>query len=138
MTIIADETLVGLWCVYFDDGNVMVGVSRPQTGSYTMTARLRLYSTPESGPWDDKDDKHWRQRQMTAPEDEPVIQWVREWLGELRVAYKADRIDELLRGAQTLDAYVERIAALGDAHLRKMTTEEYIAEYGPDAPRPKP
>ena len=137
MTIMVDENLIGLWFVTFKDNkrDWMGGLSRRADGGFTFLWRTR--HRVDDKVWGSEDRKSWAEAKTRASEQQ-ALHSVRMVVASLMSEDGGEESYEVLVGDKTPEEVSAAIAALPMAHQREMSEAEYRAEYGADAPMPKP
>lgn len=129
MTIICDETIIGLWYVQFSARDVMAGLNHAGPGQIKMTYRVRHYRPdPNNDPFNDHDEKTWGGG--TGPDTEAeAIRKIRLFIRLISVGSTSKY--ELLRGKnETPEQFTERLAKMPFAHAKLMNDQEYKQRYG--------
>jgi hypothetical protein len=113
MTILLDETIVGIWYCEFpgNAGNLMIGVSQ-ESDKAVMKWRFRYYKDPYCG-LDSKDDKNWYRGESKSVDD--LIAAAR---GLIRACERVmrERSTEILRGDHPWQWVAEQLKQQPWAH----------------------
>ena len=122
MSIVIDETLVGMWYILFATGNDWLGaVSRCGDGTYELNYRHRYYRDDLTTS-DSQDVKHWYTVKTEGGNDEQVITWVRTTTQTLAEALGTE-VTEILVHDGDVEAFLRELTAQPFAHAQEISDE---------------
>lgn len=128
MTMVVDETIVGIWFVaYSDMKDFMAGLSR-EGETFRIKFRVRYHKSMEV--WAAGSRSHWTEGVHTGCTEAEAIDGVRQFVDMVCAIEPIAGRWELLRGARTPDEFTELLIKMPGVNMRKATEEQYRAEFG--------
>jgi len=131
MTIEITERTIGLWHCELPDGNWLAHLEHTADGRIQLTYRVRWYRDDKLGP-DSEDIKNWYSGTMQVSEADAIAQC--RAVMEAIVEAIGGAGWELLKGARTLDEFLQLLQAMPNMHTQTVPAPPADAPPCQDAP----
>jgi hypothetical protein len=116
MTMILDETTVGIWYCATIPGeqDFLLTLNRIAEQHYEITYRFRYYNSDD--PFDEEDEKSWYSGETKGKNEEEVINAIQT----IMQAVAADGFTKILRGDRPLEEFTEEFMEQDFVHAQKV------------------
>lgn len=130
MTILIDDSIIGMWFLPFPGGDFLAAINRLEDGKLDLKSRFRRYRSADA--WDGKDTKSWRNFVVDLPVQD-AIEKMRAIVAGMQSLEGCGQSTELIRGeAESALDFMVRLQAMPFAHCRDgRFKSETLAEDGP-------